>query len=293
MKQQHASNIIIMGCGYIGQLVASELADKNVNVSAMVHTDTSLKKCAAQKLSSYKIDLDDKAAELPEKFTGTAGRILYLVPPPRSGASDSRIHNFLNLLKHSAPEKMVLISTTGVYGDCEGKWINEDTPANPQVDRARRRLDAEQQAAAYCKKKHIPLVVLRVPGIYGSGKLPIKRIKSGEPIVRAEDSGFSNRIHAIDLANICAQAIVDDKISGIYNCCDGNPSTMNDYFMKVADTLGLPRPPEISMQQAGEELSPGMMSYLAESKRISNEKLLKDFNYVFQYPDLDAGLKNI
>jgi NAD dependent epimerase/dehydratase family enzyme len=109
--------------------------------------------------------------------------------------------------------------------------------------------------------------------------------------VKAEDSGFTNRIHADDLSAFCLEALTKDIDSGIYNCCDGQPSTMNDYFIKVADALKLSRPKEISLLQARQELSSGMLSYLAESKRISNKKLLNNFMTRFKYPDLDAGLQ--
>jgi len=125
-------------------------------------------------------------------------------------------------------------------------------------------LSAENQLQQFCHSKNIGFIIFRVPGIYAMDKLPVKRISSGEPIVNANDSGYTNRIHAEDLSAFCVEALTKKINPGIYNCCDGNPSTMNDYFMRVADVLGLDRPKEISLQQAQKELSVGMLSYLAE-----------------------------
>ena len=237
------------------------------------------------------MDFDNAVGLANEQLMITGRRIIYLAPPPRSGQLDTRIKNFLAAIKTQQPDKFVLISTTGVYGDCGGEWIDEQTPLNPTVDRARRRVDAEQQVQAFCEARNIPLVILRVPGIYGPGKLPLARIKKGAPVVRQQDSPYTNRIHAYDLVNICQAALTENNISGIYNCADGNPGTMYEYFMQVADAYNLPRPPASPLQQAEQQLSAGMLSYMGESRRIGNEKLLKDFPLTLQYPDLRVGLK--
>jgi len=149
------------------------------------------------------------------------------------------------------------------------------------------------QLKGYCERNDVRCVIFRVPGIYSAEKLPIRRITSGEAIVCAQDSGFTNRIHADDLVAFCVESLISEPEAGIYNCCDGRPSTMYDYFTQVARAMNLPMPEEISLQQAQQQLSSGMLSYLSESKRISNKKLLSYFKSRFQYPDLQAGLKSI
>lgn len=283
-------NSLIVGCGYIGKLVARRLTGQ---VEALVHSLESQQLCQALVSNCGVLELDDTASAIPASLNVANSRILYLVPPPVHGQNDSRMAHFLELLEQQVIEKFVLISTTGVYGDCAGGWVTEETPVNPQVDRARRRLDAESKMVNFCEKKQIPWVVLRVPGIYGPGKLPIKRISSGEPIVREQDSPFSNRIHAEDLAAICAEALERMDLEGIYNCSDGHPTTMYDFFTRVAEGMSIVLPEVISLQQAEGQLSAGMLSYMAESRRISNTKLLVDFNYQLQYPDLDAGLQGL
>lgn len=259
-----------------------------------VQSHGSLSACEELNLPVSQLDLDSASAllnqQLKNKFQHS--RIVYLVPPPRKGLIDTRMQCFIELLESldSPPEKIILMSTTGVYGDCKGQWIDETWPSSPQAERAHRRLSAETQLQIYCEKYQIHNIIFRVPGIYSADKLPKKRILSGDPIVNAADSGYSNRIHAHDLSAFCLEALLSDVLPGLYNCCDGQPSSMNDYFMKVAQALDLPRPVEISLVQARRELSPGMLSYLAESKRISNKKLLANFSTRLKYPNLEYGL---
>jgi len=292
MKKKTMPNknkISITGCGHIGKLLAQQLLKKKISVTGYVSSESSMAECKNRNIPCEIIDLDNP---LPD-INLTGHRIIYLAPPPRSGKADTRITNYLHAVEKLKPEKFVLISTTGVYGDCKGAWIDETTALNPTADRAFRRADAERQVQQFCQRLDIPLVILRVPGIYGPGKIPLARIKSGQPIVNQKDSPFTNRIHADDLVNVCQQALLDSMITGIYNVTDGHPGTMYEYFTGVAAAMNLPAPPAISLSEARQKLSEGMLSYMAESRRINNKKLLKDFELVLQYPRLQEGLKHI
>jgi nucleoside-diphosphate-sugar epimerase len=287
-------HITIVGCGYIGKLLARQLLNKNIPLTGFVNSERSLIECRDSNIPCEIIDLDNPL----EDISLTGQRAIYLAPPPASGRADTRMSNFLHAIEKRPPERFVLISTTGVYGDCRGEWVDESTPLNPAADRAFRRADAELQVQQFCQRPDIPLpgislVILRVPGIYGPGKIPLARIKSGQPIVSQEDSPFTNRIHAQDLVNICERALLDTRITGIYNISDGHPGTMYEYFTGVAAAMDLPAPPVISLEEAQQQLSPGMLSYMAESRRIDNKKMLEDFAIELLYPNLQAGLKHI
>jgi nucleoside-diphosphate-sugar epimerase len=283
------TSITIFGCGYIGKLLARQLLDKQIATTGIVHSDASLAECENRDIPCSILDLDQQQGEIDL----SGHRLIYLAPPPGKGKIDTRITNFLHAIENHAPEKFVLISTTGVYGNCNGEWIDETWPLNPTADRAYRRVDAEQQVQQYCRRHDVPLVTLRVAGIYGPGKTPIARIKSGQPVVSAQDSPFTNRIHAMDLVHICEIALLNMDIAGTYNVTDGHPGTMYEYFTGVAGALNLPAPPEISLEEARHQLSEGMLSYMAESRRISNKKLLTDFQIELRYPTLKEGLKTI
>jgi len=281
--------VTIIGCGYIGKRLAQQLLTKHVPTSGLVSSAASQAECKERNSPCDIIELDQAQADINLE----RHHIIYLPPPPSSGKKDSRIANFLSAIEKHSPEKFVLISTTGVYGDCKGEWINESQSLKPTADRAYRRADAEQQVRQYCQRNSIPLVILRVAGIYGPGKIPLARIKSGQPIVNEQDSPFTNRIHAHDLTNICEIALLNTNITGIYNVTDGHPGTMYEYFTGVANAMNLPEPPAISLAEAKQQLSEGMLSYMKESRRISNKKLLNDFKLSLQYPTLKEGLKDL
>ena len=137
------------------------------------------------------------------------------------------------------------------------------------------------------------LVILRVGGIYGPGRLPVRRLKEGIPIIHEALAPKTNRIHADDLATICLAAAKHGHDNEIYNVSDGCDSNMTEYFFQVADFLGLPRPATIGWDEANRTLSQGMLSYLRESRRMDNSKLLKDLKIKLKYPTLTEGLASI
>jgi nucleoside-diphosphate-sugar epimerase len=189
------------------------------------------------------------------------------------------------------PSRIVLISTTGVYGDCNGAWINESQRLRPQTDRARRRVDAEKVIEDWHRHTGIITVILRVSGIYGPDRLPISRLERREPVLAPEQSPWSNRIHIEDLIRVCIAAARNPHPSRIYNVSDGNPSTMAEFFCKVAKTHNLPPPPVIDRELAEKKLNPKMLSYLNESKRIDNTLMCEHLGVVPNFPDLNAGLQ--
>jgi len=234
------------------------------------------------------MDLD--AAEVgAADYTGKA--VYYLAPPPTTGDSDPRMAAWLRGIPLTGlPLKIVLISTTGVYGDCEGEWIDERQPLNPQTDRARRRVDAEQQLQQWADPLGVEWLILRVAGIYGPWRLPLERLRQGMTILAEADSGYSNRIHADDLAAACVAAMYGGDNRQVINATDGHPSSMGDYFRQVAREYGLAAPAEVDWAQAQQQMSAEMLSYLRESKRIDNQRLLALPGFTLMYPDLKSGL---
>lgn len=249
---------------------------------------------SAQRLANFNIahcrgDLDapDTLSGLP----GLTGIVYYFAPPPSTGNDDPRLQAFLAALpQDSPPTRIVYISTSGVYGDSHGAWIDEDWPLQPTSDRGKRRLAAENRLRQWGEQHAVPIVILRAPGIYGPDRLPLERIRQGIPVLNEQDAPWSNRIHADDLAAACLAAARRGKPGHAYNVSDGNPTTMTDYFWHIADNFGLPRPPAISMIEAQTVLSPNMLSFLTESRRLSNRRLIEELGVTLAYPDLASGL---
>ena len=280
---------LFAGCGYVGRQVAlRELADGGA-VAAIVRTAESAERLNREGIEAVSADLENESP-----CTGVLrGRVLYwFVPPQPEGDQDRRLRCFIQYAVESGerPFRVVLISTTGVYGDCQGEWVTEDRTLAPQTGRARRRVDAEQVMRTWCQMHDIPIVALRVPGIYGAGKLPLKRLREGLPVLAPELAPWSNRIHVEDLISVCLAAARIEHPLAVYNVSDGHPSTMTDFFFSVADITGLPRPPVVDKQEATAALSAEMRSYLAESKRIDNTRMREHLGVDVRYPDLASGL---
>ncbi len=279
--------MFIVGCGYMGQRVLRR-SSADTDAVGLVRSRASAEAVTGSAAQALLADLDlDPLPPLP-----SGGRaVLYLAPPPSSGKVDSRMARFLSATaRDGAPRRIVYLSTTGVYGDCGGDWVDETRPARPSVDRARRRWDAEQQLRAWREHAGGELVILRVAGIYGPGKLPLARLHKGAPMIAEAHAPWTNRIHADDLATVLLAALSKGRDGEVYNVCDGHPGNMADYFNRVADLAGLPRPPVIGPDQAREQLSAGLLSYLAESRRLSNRKLIDELAIELKYPTLDEGL---
>jgi nucleoside-diphosphate-sugar epimerase len=197
---------------------------------------------------------------------------------------------FLAALGSDRAARIVYISTTGVYGDCQGDWVDESRPPNPQVDRARRRYDAERQLQAWRAAGGGEVVVLRVAGIYGPDKLPLQRLRRQVPMVGEDEAPWTNRIHIDDLVTVCLAAMARGANGAVYNVSDGNPGNMRDYFDRVADLHGLPRPPLVRLAEADGQLSQGLLSYLGESRRLDNRRMREELGVRLRYPTLDEGL---
>ncbi len=285
------SPVLIAGCGDIGRRIAAGLRDRYC--VGIVRGGDSGRRLAAAGIAPLVLDLDGpiSAAALP----AAASELYYLAPPPPQGRDDARVARFLAAVEAAAarPRKAVYLSTSAVYGDCRGDWIDETAPLRPGTDRGHRRLDAERRMLDWSGRTGVPVVILRVPGIYGPGRLPLERIRNGLPVLSESDSPYTNRIHADDLAAVCIVAMARGRAGEAYNVSDGHPTTMCDYFERVARRAGLPPPPRVERAVAEQVLGPGMLSFLDESKRLKNDKLLTELNVRLQYTDLAAGLAAI
>jgi nucleoside-diphosphate-sugar epimerase len=283
------SEVFIAGCGYIGERIARLYRDKGAVVTCMVRSRERSDRLESEGFGTIVRTLDNQDA-LPEiRLSGKT--VFYLVPPPGGGTVDSRARNFLSGLQDSdRPAKLVYISASSVYGETGGAVVTEESPTAPASAMGKRRLDAEAAFLEYGAKKDVPVIILRVSGIYGPGRLPLMQISQGLPLLREEESGPSNRIHADDLAAVCLAAAAHGLNGEIFNVSDGNPSSMTAYFNACAEALGLPRQPQVTMDEARRVMSPLMFSYVTESRIVDNSRMLERLNIVLRYPDMQEGL---
>lgn len=283
--------IFIAGSGYIGTRVAALWRERGAEVSCLVRSPEKCAALAGEGYATSAASLDDLAAiSLPDM----AGAVLfYLIPPPGGGIVDTRARNFIDTMKKcSRPAKIIYMSATSVYSETEGGYVTEESPAEPHSAMGKRRLDAEQAFLEYGRATGTPVVILRVSGIYGPGRLPLMQIRQGQPLLREAESGPSNRIHADDLAAVCLAAADRGEAGEIFNVSDGHPSSMTSYFTACADLLGYPRQPQVSMEEARRVMSPLMLSYITESRVVDNTRMLERLHIQLKYPTMREGLKH-
>ena len=291
--------LLIVGCGDVA-LRTIPLLKKSYQVFALVRDPAKRKQLSALGVRPLPGDLDDRATLA--RIAGVADAVLHFAPPPNEGEGDSRTRNLLSVLSHGRgrrdrlPRRLVYISTSGVYGDCGGAWISETQPLMAKNARAQRRVDAERQIRKWARRNGVHASILRVPGIYAADRLPLSRIKQGTPgIVAAEDS-YSNHIHADDLAHISVSALLRGRPCRVYHSSDDSQLKMGEYFDSVADTFGLPRVARVSRSEAQGVLSPLMLSFMNESRRLTNDRMKRELKVKLRYPkvsDLLATIKRV
>jgi nucleoside-diphosphate-sugar epimerase len=279
---------LIAGCGYVGRRLAERLVE-SWKVTAIARSPGTLADLRTIGIEPLFADLDAITAPQMPGLAIDGAAVAYLAPPPGTGVTDPRLERFLAALGDARPLVLLYMSTTGVYGDTGGATVDESSPAAPANDRSRRRLAAERAARGWCDARGTRCVVLRVPGIYGPDRLPLERIGRGEPIIRPEDSGPGNRIHVDDLVSTCIAA-VEKPVDGIFNVGDGDHASTTEFLLKTASLAGLKPPGLVSLAEARGQVSPGMLEFLVESRRVDTTRMREELGVVPRHANLDSGI---
>ena len=283
--------LLVVGCGDIARRTLPLLKARYRPCALVRLPDSEL---AASGVEQIEGDLD--APESLGRLTGLAHRVVHLAPPAHAGSQDRRTRNLLAALSGTAksgvmlPRRFVYLSTSGVYGDCAGERVDETRSPRPLTERARRRLDAEQAVSEWGMREGVEVVLLRVPGIYARDRLPLERLARGTPALNADEDVYTNHIHADDLAAIVAAALISEVASGIYNASDDSAIKMADWLDLVADTAGLARPRRVSRAEAARMVPAELLSFMSESRRLSNERMKADLGVRLRFPTVAEGL---
>ena len=180
------------------------------------------------------------------------------------------------------------LSTTGVYGNHDGAWVDETTPLTPSTRRGQHRVLAESQWQALADTAALPLHIFRLAGIYGPGRGPFAKVRDGTARRIIKPGQVFSRIHVDDIAQVVAASIARPDPGAIYNLCDDDPAPPEDVIAHAAELLGLPTPPAVPYETA--EMSPMARSFYAESKRVDNTRIKTDLGVELLYPDYRRGL---
>ncbi|WP_322521800.1 NAD-dependent epimerase/dehydratase family protein [Guyparkeria halophila] len=288
--QPNRSPIVLVGYGDVARRLAHRLTDHELVAIGRHPAD-----CPAGhqgRWQSVTIDLDDED-HLPAEATPQGAIWIYLAPPPRRGQTDTRLAKWMAEASNP-PSGLIYISTTGVYGDRGGNWVDESTPPAPAHDRGHRRLNAEGQCQRYAQANQIPACTLRVTGIYACDRLPVDKVRQGTPVPAGPEAPWSNRIHAEDLSDILRLLIdrieTGHPLTGTFNVSDNQPTPTNVTYRQIAAHFGLPQPPEASLATVLEQASPMAREFLSESRRVDASAIQRALGWTPRYPGLAAAL---
>lgn len=280
-----------MGCGDVVRRALPALT-RRWRVFALVREfDAGLRILGVKQVCG---DLDQPATL--RRLAGLAHAVLHSAPPPGTAGGDPRkeprTQRLLATLakSRSLPRRIIYISTSGVYGDCSGERVPETRRLAAATARAKRRVAAESLLRGFGRRAPTRVSLLRAPGIYAADRLPLERIRRGDPLLVAAEDVYTNHIHAEDLAQACVVALERGAACRAYNICDDSAVLMGDWFDRLADAFALPRPPRATRAEASARLPPMLLSFMGESRRLDNARMKKELKLQLRYPTVDVGI---
>jgi nucleoside-diphosphate-sugar epimerase len=282
--------LLIVGCGDVGMRLIPLLRSR-FRVFALTSQSERLSELRSAGVTPILGNLDSPQSLY--RLKGLADIVVHLAPPPLQGSLDQRTRNLVAILPRHG--KLVYVSTTGVYGDCKGAFFDETRPVAPVNARAERRVDAERVLRRWARHHEGKLSILRVPGIYAADRLPLERLRQGTPALLDADDVYTNHIHADDLAQIIALALFRAQPLRVYHTVDDSALKMGDYFDQVAAAFKLPLPPRVPRAELSKQVSPMLLSFMSESRRLSNERMKTELGVRLRFPavsDLLASLQS-
>jgi len=281
-------NLVLVGSGYLGNAILINMNKIKHNYSIIEIARS--KKERSKSVVSMQFDLDEDCRDLQIEDNS---KIVYMAPPDTMSENDLRIAKFMKLISKKNVARFIYISTSGVYGDCGGQIVSEEDSIKPLTDRAKRRADAETQVLRFSKENNVKVIILRVPGIYGKDRLPLKRILSREPLINHTDSRTTNLIHVEDLSRVVIKSLdIDIQKNEVVNVSDGVAIKTTEYYEIIYDILGKELPEYITYQDAQKLYDFKRLSFLNESRILNVNKMNRLMPGCIEYKDIREGIKN-
>ncbi len=275
--------LLILGCGYTGTRLAQVLRQQGVDVVITNRTGVAPPELAQVPCYAF----SEQTPLNPTALEGVS-HVLSSIPPDRQG-QDPVVNSLLPALERCDLAWFGYLSTTGVYGDRQGGWVDETTPVNPQNPRSRHRVGVEQALL----QANLPTHIFRLPGIYGSGegRNPFSRILKGNVQLIDKPGHYFCRIHVDDIVQTLGRSLQQPTPQAIYNLSDDQPSESLPVLLEAYRLLGWPAPRPISLEEAA--LSPMALSFWQESRRVRNDKIKQVLGVKLRYPSYREGLAAI
>ncbi|MDN5568222.1 MAG: SDR family oxidoreductase [Paracoccus sp. (in: a-proteobacteria)] len=215
-----------------------------------------------------------------------ADAILISAAPAEQG--DPVLADFRDALAEARPRWLGYLSTTGVYGDRDGGWVDEDSVLDGSGPRGQARIKAEADWQALAHDHDLPLHIFRLAGIYGPGRGPFKKVLDGTARRVIKPGQVFSRIHVDDIAQVLLASVLQPHPGAVYNLCDDDPAPPQDVIAHAAELLGVPVPPAVPFDQA--KMAPMARSFYADSKRVRNDRIKRDLGIELRHPDYRSGL---
>lgn len=285
------NRLLIIGCGDVARRTIPLLV-RRYRIFALVRSTACFKDLRALGVTPLLGDLDDRTSIA--RIAGLADTVLHCAPPQNKGMRDTRTRYLLSALSaRTLPKQFIYISTSGVYGDCRGAHVNETHPLKPLTARAQRRVDAEKKIRSWAGRNHVSAGVLRVPGIYAAGRLPLERLQQGTPCITDSEDSYTNHIHADDLARIIVAVLRFGAACRVYHANDDSLMKMGEYFDAVSEAFGLPPVPRVSRAEAQRMLPESMLAFMNESRQLDNRRMKRELKVRLNYPTVKDWLATI
>lgn len=277
--------LLSFGHGYCAQALGRLLLPQGWRIVGTTRDARKAGDLLAAGIEPFVWGVDDIAPKLAE-----ATHILVSAAPDANG--DPVLRACAKAIAANAPYRWTgYLSTTGVYGDHGGAWVDEDTAPRPTTERGRRRVLAERAWQDLAEKQSLNLHIFRLAGIYGPGRGPFAKVRDGTARRIVKPGQVFSRIHVDDIAQALAASIVRPDPGAIYNLCDDDPAPPENVIAHAAELLGLPVPPAEDWKSA--DLTPMARSFYGENKRVRNDRMKTELGVVLRYPDFRSGLRSL
>ena len=284
--------LFVFGLGYAALVLAHRLKARGWSIAGTVQTEERRAELAASGIAAF---VFDGTRPFPEFDAALAGKthVLASIPPvgPSGGEADPVLaHHAAGLAALKGVKWIGYLSTTGVYGNTDGDWIDERAGLHPTGPRGRARVAAEQ---GWLDLVHLglPVHVFRLAGIYGSGRNALDAVRAGTARRIVKPGQVFSRIHVDDIAAVLEASIGQPNPGAIYNVCDDEPAPPQDVIAYAAALLGAPSPPDEPFDHAAQTMSAMARSFYDDNKRVSNRRIKDELGVTLAYPDYRAGLK--
>jgi nucleoside-diphosphate-sugar epimerase len=281
-----ANRLFCFGLGYSALTLARRLIAKRWRVAGTVRSDEKARALAAEGIEAFAFD---RGHALDPSALAGATHLLSSVPPDDKGDPVLDAHG-ADLLRLEGVKWTGYLSTTGVYGDRGGEWVDERASLRPSGKRGAARVAAEEAWRALGRVGH-KVHVFRIAGIYGPGRSALDTVREGRAKRVVKPGQVFGRIHVEDIATILEASIAKPEADAIYNVADDEPAPPQDVIAYACALLGVEAPPEIPYDAAAKDMSEMARSFYAESKRVANRKIKDELGVKLAYPDYRVGLK--